>query len=264
MSGGEEALASDLIHTVSIVRYCNGELRSERDRIIREECLEIWAHKHYLTRTVCLPENDEWLALGWCHSMGLISSRSDVLAMHRSREGQITRLEMTFTPHVQDTLKIMRKKSGPAPTRYETGVSQVRAGSLLSVDSLFQASTMQKSGQVLFQATGGTHSAALFGPGLRLIAMAEDVGRHNALDKVIGQTLGEQLNNSVLLILSSRLNSEMVGKAVQAKIPFLAGISAPTQSGVELAEQSGMTLIGFLRPGRFNLYTHAWRLCPDS
>ncbi len=254
----------DLMQPVSIVRYHNGEQELQQDQVIREKCLEIWAQKSCLTRTICLPGGDELLALGWCHSAGLIASRSDVMDMRKVYADQITRLEISFRPEVQDNLNRFLKSSESAWREGRTGVSRVRAGIALSADSLLQARTLLESQQVLFQATGGTHSAALFGPGLGLAALAEDVGRHNALDKVIGQTLGKDLSAGVLLILSSRLNSEMVGKAIQAKIPFLAGVSAPTQAGVELAEQSGMTLAGFLRPERFNLYTHTWRLCQNS
>lgn len=255
---------SDVMQTVSIVRYHNKEQRIQQDQVIRERCLEIWTQKSRLTRTVCLPGGDEWLALGWCYSAGLIASRSDVLDMRKVHIGRVTRLEMSFRSEIQDNLHGLLNNLKSAWIQDKTGASRVRAGIALSAGSLWQARTMLESQQVLFQATGGTHSAALFGPGLGLAASAEDVGRHNALDKVIGQALGKDLSAGVLLILSSRLNSEMVGKAIQAKIPFLAGVSAPTQAGVELAEQSGMTLVGFLRPGRFNLYTHAWRLGKDS
>jgi FdhD protein len=175
--------------------------------------------------------------------------------MQIETQGQLTRIEICISQASPD-------RTGQQGQSLAEGgdIPRVRPGLPVAVDHLFQAREVAEKGQELFQATGGTHCATLFGSGPRVLARAEDVGRHNALDKVVGQTLGHELESSQLMVLSSRLNSEMVGKAVQAGIPLLAGVSAPTQRGVSLADQAGMTLIGFLRPGRFNVYTHAWRI----
>ena len=248
------------MQAVPILRYHDGAFREEQDRVIREEPLEIWGQGRCLGSLVRLPGQDAELILGWCLSEGLISCREDLLDMQTSTEGELTRVDISLYRDLPD------QGGGPEQIHNRTlaaesnGPARVRTGQTVTLETLFQVREILEAGQELFQATGGTHCAALFAQGPRLMAMAEDVGRHNALDKVVGRTLGQELEDSTVLVLSSRLNSEMVGKSVRAGIPLLAGVSAPTQRGVSLAEQAGMTLIGFLRPGRLNVYTHAWRL----
>lgn len=252
---------SQTMQTVPIQRYQNGDIAEEQDQVVREELLEIWGHGRFLARTLRLPGEDENLVLGWCHSAGLISCREDIQDMQAKTEDAVTRMEITLASDAKLRLESkLRQDIEGALIAGRANFPKVRIGQTVSIDLLFEAREAQVCGQKVFRATGGTHCAALFGAGPRLLALAEDVGRHNALDKVIGRVLGTELDASVLLVLSSRLNSEMVGKAVMAKIPLVAGASAPTEQGVHLAERANMTLIGFLRPGRFNVYTHSWRV----
>ncbi|MFO7801280.1 MAG: formate dehydrogenase accessory sulfurtransferase FdhD [Desulfovermiculus sp.] len=259
----KDSRQSTTMQEVPIVRYQEGSLWEVNDWVIREEPLEIWNQGHCLTRTVRLPGQDEDLALGWCLSEGLISQREDLVYIQKTQQEQVTCLELALDNTARSSLD--KEQAHPCSGTGNPGKNanlSVRFGQAVSVDVLFRAREAVVSGQELFQATGGTHCAAIFALGLRLLALAEDVGRHNALDKIIGRTLGVNLTQGIIVVISSRLNAEMVSKAIQAGIPILAGVSAPTQHGVDLAAQAGMTLIGFLRPGRFNVYTHAWRIRP--
>ncbi|WP_027369359.1 formate dehydrogenase accessory sulfurtransferase FdhD [Desulfovermiculus halophilus] len=247
------------VQEVSILRYQDGGFREVLDHVIREEPLEIWAQGRCLARTVRLPREDRELVLGWCCCAGLVSSSADILEVRMRTGGGLTRAEVLFAPHVRSRLD--REREPGFCVQEGTGaVPHVGQGCRIRAEDLFQARDILYSGQRLFQATGGAHCAAIFAQGPRLLALAEDVGRHNALDKVVGKALGAGISEGVMMLMSSRLNSEVVGKAVWAGLPLLAGVSAPTDHGVHLARQSGMTLIGFLRSGRFNLYTHPWRI----
>ena len=119
-----------------------------------------------------------------------------------------------------------------------------------------------RASQAVFESTGGLHAAGLFDRAGTLQLSAEDVGRHNAVDKIIGRTMleGKHPLDEVILLISGRASFELVQKALLAGVPFIAAVSAPSSLAIDLAEQSGITLCGFLRGSRFNIYTHARRV----
>jgi len=144
-----------------------------------------------------------------------------------------------------------------------TGVTKLECGSLkVSPEVIHALPAAALVAQATFEKTGGLHASVLFDPDGRVNAIAEDVGRHNALDKVIGHKFlerGVPLSDKILMV-SGRASFELVQKALMAGLPILAAVGAPSSLAVELASEFGMTLIGFVRDGRFNIYCGGERI----
>jgi FdhD protein len=121
---------------------------------------------------------------------------------------------------------------------------------------------MLRAAQAVFATTGGLHAAALFTPSGELVSIREDVGRHNALDKVIGEQVlaGRGPLNDLVLMVSGRVSFEIAQKAAVAGIPIICAVSAPSDLAIEAADRLGLTLVGFLRGDGFNVYAHDERI----
>ena len=141
-------------------------------------------------------------------------------------------------------------------------VSTVRGEWTVSADVIASLPDRLRSAQSVFDSTGGLHAAGLFDRSGNLQLMAEDVGRHNAVDKIAGRTLlaGSHPLDSSILLVSGRTSFELVQKSLLAGVPLVAAVSAPSSLAIDLAEQAGITLCGFLRGERFNIYTHPQRI----
>jgi len=141
-------------------------------------------------------------------------------------------------------------------------VSTVRGEWTISGDVIASLPDRLRQSQSVFDSTGGLHAAGLFDQSGSLLLSAEDVGRHNAVDKIVGRTLleGRHPLDSSILLVSGRTSFELVQKALLAGVPLIAAVSAPSSLAIELAVQSNITLCGFVRGPRFNIYSHTHRI----
>jgi FdhD protein len=249
---------------VRVVRFPG--TRTEQDAVAVEEPLEIRIGGEPVAVTMRTPGHDEELALGFCLSEGLrpVAARlPDDLAANTvevdapafDRE----RLRRSF--YTSSSCGVCGKGALEA-----VAVEAPRVEGELQVAAATVASLPERlrSAQAAFQATGGLHATGLFTIEGELLCLREDVGRHNALDKVVGWAFGagELPLARRLLCVSGRLSFELVQKAAVAGCPVVVAVGAPSSLAVELATDRCVTLCGFVRDGRVNVYSEPWRILP--
>lgn len=260
-----------------ILRFSPGNgLTPETDLVAAEEPLEIRVENKPISVVMRTPGNDEELAVGFLFSEAIITSApaaidripcpgagNNVLNVTLA-EGQ--KLDPAkFSRHVftssscgicgRTSIESVRQNFPPIADDFT-----VPASILLGLPAKLQAA------QETFRKTGGLHASALLDPGGNILDLREDVGRHNALDKLIGRgLLGATLPmQRTLLLLSGRASFELMQKALAAGIPIVVAIGAPSSLAVEFAKASGQTLVGFLKAGGFNVYAGGERVACDS
>jgi FdhD protein len=238
--------------------------RDERDLIAVEEPLEIRIGGRPVAVTMRTPGHDEELALGFCLSEGLRprgARLADDLAANIVEVDapgfDLTRLQRSF--YTSSSCGVCGKGALEAVA---VDAPRVESPLIVTADLVASLPERLREAQATFAATGGLHATGLFERDGRLACLREDVGRHNALDKVVGWAFenGRLPLAEALLCLSGRISFELVQKATVAGCPVLVAVGAPSSLAVELAADRGVTLCGFVRGGRVNVYTERWRI----
>jgi FdhD protein len=247
--------------SVEVVRMPGGR---ERDVVGAEEPLEIRIGGEPVAVTMRTPGHDEELALGFCLSEGLspVSAEppADLAANTIDVVASVVdpgRLRRSF--YTSSSCGVCGKGALEA-----VAVEAQRVESRLTVPASLVARLPDRlrSGQAAYAATGGLHATGLFDSDGTLVCVREDVGRHNAMDKVLGRALLDGLLPlaRAILCVSGRLSFELVQKAAVAGCPLLVAVGAPSSLAVELADDRGLTLCGWARAGRITVYSHPWRI----
>jgi FdhD protein len=250
-----------------------GSTASVQDHIVVEEALQINLNGKPFTVTMRTPGSDLHLIRGLLFTEGIYTDKDDLKmkAIDFTKEGH---------PAVVNVL-IPAKNIGGAyyQSRSMLSVSScgicgkrelsdlLNGGEPLSTDFIIDPTSIvemfktMRSKQVAFQCTGGSHAAAVFSESGVLLATAEDIGRHNAVDKVIGQLINEdKMEKSNTILVSGRISYEIVSKTYKAAIPFLAAVSSPSSLSIESADAMGMTLMAFCRDEAITCYSHSERM----
>lgn len=250
------------------------------DNVIVEEPMEIRVYAydgewrgHSVAVTMRTPGDDYELALGFLFSEGVVSSMDDVLGVSPCAGGSGDIMNVFLNPRIRfDPGRLSRGTyvssscglCGKSSIELVRGFIKAKPVGYFQVEpnTLFKITEEASKRQRLFKRTGGLHAAALFDKDGNFIALREDVGRHNALDKLLGWLLlkGRLPASNTILLLSGRAGFELVQKAIMAGIPFVASVGAPSSSAVELAREYDVTLVGFLRSDGFNIYSGEWRI----
>jgi len=266
-----------------IQRVRPGICEQTEDRVIVEEPLEIVINGQRVAVLMRMPGQEKELAAGFCVSEGYVRSADDLVLIHHcglghpAPDGREGPDEMTSRNRVEvrttaegfvppdrssDVIRLIRSGCGAAEvSALSETLPYLPCQVTFAAETLLGLAQSMRDLQAVHQQIGGTHAAALFDPHGRLVTLAEDIGRHNAVDKVLGYCLLQRISLAdKALLTSGRASYEMVVKAIRTGVPLVASISAPTSLAVHLAGQHGLTLIGYLRGGRMNVYTHSRRV----
>jgi FdhD protein len=242
------------------------------DRVVVEEPLEILINGRNFAITMRTPGHDEELAAGFLFTEGLIKAASQILSV--TGAGNQVNVELANPPNTAPRL-VMTSACGVCGKSsidelYAAGCKALPQGTFrIKAETLRTLPAIFKASQSVFHQTGGLHAAGLFDAEGRLELIREDVGRHNAVDKLIGarlichESLAAAPQPTRMLLVSGRASFELVQKAAMAGIPMLAAVGAPSTLAVETAHRFNMTLAGFLRDDRFNIYAGPERILQD-
>ncbi len=264
-------MADQFVVKTKILRYIVGARPMRHtDALAREEPLEIRVRGRSVAVTMRTPGHDEELAAGFLLTEGIIGHSGEIVVIGQCLESDAPEntLNVFLAPRVQVDFERLNRHvfassscglcgSSPASAQAhqlagkDAGAPRIRAALLAKLPD------RMRRGQRAFSRTGGLHSAAIFDDRGRLLVLREDVGRHNAVDKVIGYgILKRKLPFAAhVLVVSGRASFEIAQKALAARIPIVCAISAPSSLAVEFARESGQTLVGFLRGGTMNVYS---------
>jgi FdhD protein len=246
-----------MIRDVAIERSDNGTRTDAVDRVVVEAPLQLRARGVPVATIMRTPGNDVELV------RGLVHAESVAVAAIAQADEDAVELDVDASAFAGRGL-LATAACGVcgrvAIADLELRAREVTADTAISATVLATMPDALRAAQTVFADTGGLHGAGLFALDGSLVASREDVGRHNAVDKLVGWALGNLDPSRHVLFLSGRLGYELVQKAVMFGVPIIGAVSAPSSLAIELAERFGVALAGFVRGGRCNVYSHGWRI----
>jgi FdhD protein len=267
---------SEAQRPVAVVRVRGAARTTDTDRAAAEEPLEIRLHDRPFAVMMRTPGSDRELAAGFLIAERVIRGADDLGTIAHCADGENI-VNVTLANGSRESIERLLAQRRQVTTTSSCGLcgrqtieslaldaAPIRASWTVTAAAIAALPETLRARQAVFDDTGGLHAAGLFTRDGVAVAVAEDVGRHNAVDKIVGRML---MNEALpladhLLCVSGRTSYEIVQKAVIAGIPLVAAVSAPSSLAIELAEALGVTLIGFVRGDGFNVYAHPERIDP--
>ena len=258
---------------MDVLRWDGEGVRRHADELAEEEPLEIRVRGRAISVTMRTPGHDGELAVGFLLTEGIIRAPGDVLRVEpcgRNEDGNL--LNVVLAPEVPVDFERLTRHvfaSSSCGLCGKATIDAVRSqfpavtsDVLVDPEVIARLPETMRAAQAAFDRTGGLHAAALFDPAGQMIVLREDVGRHNAVDKVVGHCLlnGPFPPDRHVLLVSGRSSFEIMQKALAARVPVVAAVSAPSSLAASFARESGQTLIGFLRGRRMNVYANPRRV----
>jgi FdhD protein len=250
----------------SILKLTEKGRSSIDDVVAKESPLTIILNNQELVTLLCSSKDLKYLAVGFLSSEGFLRSKDEIKKIIVDNERGVVRLETTGDKGFSQNLlfkRVISSGCGRGASFYsaaDAASQKVESQMEISTEEVFDLVSKFQHGSKVYLATHGVHSAALC-DNKSILVFSNDIGRHNAIDKIFGRCLLENiLTNDRMIITSGRISSEILHKVAKRGIPIIISISAPTNLGVRIADNLGITLIGSVRGKRMNVYTHNWRM----
>jgi FdhD protein len=255
------------IERFPILRFTEQGRNETEDIVTKETPVTIILNDRELVTLLCSPANLEYLAIGFLFSEGLLKSKDEIKNIIADERRGVVRVETEKNKEFTGELlfkPLIASSGGRGASFYSASDIQdkakVESQIAVAPDEVFALVNEFQHRSRVFKATGGVHSAALCDTE-GILVFSEDIGRHNAIDKVFGECILTDIpTDDCMIITSGRVSSDILLKVAKRKIPILISKSAPTDLGVRLADDLGITLIGFVRGKRMNVYTNRWRV----
>jgi len=256
------------IEKLRITQVSSGKKEEREDVVVTEAPLTIFLNDEKVITLLCTPQDQKYLALGFLSSEGLIQSVKDVERINSDRADEINIFTKSKQSLPFDFYQAKVLTSGCAKGVTFSKIEDIDPAKDLLIDLKITLTPSEVQGlmqkfekrSVLFHQTGGVHAAALADKD-KILFYFEDIGRHNAVDKVSGKCLLEEVScDDKILLLSGRISSDILAKAAKSKVSIIVSRSAPTGLAVKNAQKSGITLVGFVRGSRMNIYSFPLRI----
>ena len=277
MSSTEQREADPRATATGVLRWNAGKAMEVSDWVASEEPLEIRVKGESVAITMRTPGHDEELALGFLLSEGVIARRDDVIEVAPCQLGEAALygnvLNVFLSPKTEVDLSRLKRNVYASSSCGLCGKASIESVQclfeplvvyerLIAVESVLSLPGQMRKVQQTFEKTGGLHAAGLFDAAGKLLILREDVGRHNAVDKVLGRALMDDLRSleECALMVSGRASFEIMQKALAGRVGVICAVAAPSSLAVEFAHQNRQTLVGFLRGNTFNVYSHPERI----
>lgn len=256
-----------LLETVGIVRIVDEKQRDEQDLVVSETPLTIFINDQELVTLLCSPTHRKNMAVGFLFSEGFIKKKEEIKAISVNKSKGIVWISLNNHFEIDDNFRKARTiTSGCArgltfhKVFDDWNGEYITSKLTVTANIISDISAELKQNSALYQKSGGAHSATLYHQN-KFLFSREDIGRHNAVDKIIGECLIKDISSDdKILMTSGRVSSEILLKAARWKFPILVSRTAPTSAAVKLADELGLTLIGFARGKRMNVYSNSWRI----
>ncbi len=257
----------------TIIRIDNDGRKKESDLIIREHALTIILSDGKFVKDMryvtmfCSPSDIEQLGIGFLLSDDIISSINDICDISVSDNGSEIKFLLSSDANLAENLMSKRditsgcsRNLNPYEFLKNLKINELSSNIKVKAETILQLSNQFQSISSLYKSTGGTHASALCDPD-RILIFKEDIGRHNAVDKIFGECLLKGIKvDDKMILTSGRVSSEILLKIAKRYIPIIISRSAPTSMAIEFANQAGITLVGFARGRRMNIYSHEYRV----